>query len=79
MSKLANEKIILVQGTRYRVQEGLQTTDYGQQTINLLVINYLAILFTLHYYLFTRKPLAVFRVRTEPESAQSWKAMGCGS
>ena len=24
-------------------------------------------------------PLAVFRVRTEPESAQSWKAMGCGS
>ncbi len=21
----------------------------------------------------------VFRVRTEPESAQSWKAMGCGS
>ena len=25
------------------------------------------------------KPLAVFRVRTEPESAQSWKAMGCRS
>ena len=71
MSKLANEKIILVQGTRYRVQEGQQTTDYGQQTINLLVINYLAILLT-------TKP-QVFRVRTEPESAQSWKAMGCGS